>query len=82
MLPAVSNGQWAGTVPLTWERLRSTDLLFMSGGGILAHPDGPAAGVASIQQAWEAVAAGTPLDHFARHAPELQRALGFFGAKA
>lgn len=81
VLPAVSNGQWAGTVPLTWERLRSTDLLFMSGGGILAHPDGPAAGVASIQQAWEAVAAGTPLDHFARHAPELQRALGFFGSK-
>lgn len=82
VLPAVSNGQWAGTVPLTWERLRSTDLLFMSGGGILAHPDGPAAGVASIQQAWEAVAAGTPLDHFARHAPELQCALGFFGSKA
>lgn len=81
VLPAVSNGQWAGTVPLTWERLRSTDLLFMSGGGILAHPDGPAAGVASIQQAWEAMAAGTPLAEHALHAVELQRALGFFGAK-
>ncbi len=82
VLPAVSNGQWAGTVPLTWERLRSTDLLFMSGGGILAHPDGPAAGVASIQQAWEAVAAGTPRADHARHAAELRRALEFFGPRA
>lgn len=81
VLPAISNGQWAGTVPLTWQRLQSTDLLFMSGGGILAHPDGPAAGVASIQQAWAAVAAQTSLEDYAAQAPELARALAFFGAK-
>ena len=81
VLPAVSNGQWAGTVPATWEQFRSNDLLFMSGGGILAHPDGPAAGVASLQQAWDAVQKGETLGQRAAHAPELLRAIDFFGKK-
>ena len=34
--------------------LGSTDLIFAAGGGILAHPGGPAAGVASIRDAWSA----------------------------
>ncbi|MDB5850735.1 MAG: Ribulose-bisphosphate carboxylase [Rhodoferax sp.] len=79
VMPAFSSGQWAGTVPATWDAIGSDDLLFMSGGGILAHPDGPAAGVTSIRQAWTAVRAGTPLAEFAAHAPELARALAFFG---
>ena len=79
VLPAVSNGQWAGTVPATWEQFRSNDLLFMSGGGILAHPDGPAAGVASLQQAWDAVQKGETLAQRATHASELRRAIDFFG---
>lgn len=79
VLPAVSNGQWAGTVPATWEALRSTDLLFMSGGGILAHPDGAAAGVASLQQAWDAVQNGQALALRAERCAELRRALAFFG---
>ena len=79
VLPAFSNGQWAGTVPATWESVRSNDLLFMSGGGILAHPDGPAAGVASLQQAWDAVQNGQTLAQRAERSPELARAIGFFG---
>ena len=81
VLPAFSNGQWAGTVPLTYSSVRSNDLLFMSGGGILAHPDGAAAGVASIQQAWDAVQHGETLADRAAKAPELRRALDFFGKK-
>ncbi len=81
VLPAFSNGQWAGTVPATWDSIRSNDLLFMSGGGILAHPDGPAAGVASLQQAWDAVQLGETLAQRARHATELRRAIAFFGKK-
>ena len=38
VMPAFSSGQWAGTVPATWAACASSDLLFMSGGGILAHP--------------------------------------------
>ncbi|WYX35901.1 ribulose-bisphosphate carboxylase large subunit family protein [Achromobacter xylosoxidans] len=82
VMPAFSSGQWAGTVPATWAAVRTDDLLFMSGGGILAHPDGPAAGVQSIRQAWQAVRAGQDLAAFAAQAPELRRALAHFGSRA
>ncbi|NYH15729.1 ribulose-bisphosphate carboxylase large subunit family protein [Paraburkholderia bryophila] len=82
VLPAFSSGQWAGTAQATFDAVRSTDLLFMSGGGILAHPDGPAAGVTSVRQAWAAVQAGTPLAVYAEQMPELRRALAFFGGRA
>jgi ribulose-bisphosphate carboxylase large chain len=49
VMPAFSSGQWAGTRPATWAAIGHDDLLFMAGGGILAHPGGPAAGVASIR---------------------------------
>lgn len=79
VMPAFSSGQWAGTVPATWSAIGSDDLLFMSGGGILAHPAGPAAGVASIRQAWSAAREGVSLAEAARQAPELAQALAFFG---
>src|SRR5690606_40850949 len=81
VMPAFSSGQWAGTVPATWNAIGRDDLLFMAGGGILAHPDGPAAGVTSIRQAWQAVREGADLADYARQAPELARALAFFGSK-
>ncbi|MFS2013992.1 ribulose-bisphosphate carboxylase large subunit family protein [Azospirillum sp. CT11-132] len=81
VMPAFSSGQWAGTVPVTWEAVGTADLMFMSGGGIMAHPDGPAAGVLSIRQAWDAVRAGRTLDDAARELPELRRSLDFFGKK-
>ena len=81
VMPAFSSGQWAGTVPATRQAVGGSDLLFMSGGGILAHPDGPRAGVTSIRQAWAAVNAGQTLLDAAGQAPELKRALEFFGGK-
>ena len=66
-------------VPATGAAVKSDDLLFMSGGGILAHPGGPAAGVASIHQAWAAARAGIPLAEQAWLAPELAAAIAFFG---
>lgn len=81
VMPAFSSGQWAGTVPATWHAIGSDDLRFMAGGGILAHPQGAAAGVASISQAWTAVRAGVTLADTARNAPELAGALAFFGRK-
>jgi ribulose-bisphosphate carboxylase large chain len=82
VMPAFSSGQWAGTAQPTFDAIGHSDLLFMAGGGILAHPGGPAAGVASIRQAWEAVAAGLPLTEAARSQPELAQALAFFGKSA
>ena len=80
VLPVFSSGQWAGTVPATWHAVQSQDLLFMSGGGILAHPMGPAAGVVSLRQAWVAQQEGVSLEHYSRNMPELRAALDFFGA--
>lgn len=82
VLPAFSSGQWAGTAQPTFDAIGHSDLLFMAGGGILAHPGGPAAGVASIRQAWEAVAAGTSLAEAATTHPALRQALDFFGKVA
>ena len=80
VMPAFSSGQWAGTAPATYAAIGNADLLFMSGGGIMAHPGGPAAGVASIRQAWDAVLAGETLQARSAAAPELAAALAKFGA--
>jgi ribulose-bisphosphate carboxylase large chain len=82
VMPAFSSGQWAGTMPATLAAVPSGDLLFMAGGGILAHPGGPRAGVTSLRQAWAAVRDGRALADAARDAPELRDALAFFGRKA
>jgi ribulose-bisphosphate carboxylase large chain len=79
VLPAFSSGQWAGTVPATWRAVGGGDFLFMAGGGIMGHPDGPESGVASIRQAAEAVRAGEDLRDAARRHKALTTALDFFG---
>ncbi|HEV2677391.1 MAG TPA: ribulose-bisphosphate carboxylase large subunit family protein [Aliidongia sp.] len=79
VMPAFSSGQWAGTLPITLETVPSADLLFMAGGGILAHPGGAAAGVRSLHQAWDAVRTGQSLTTAALTSPELRDALAFFG---
>ncbi|MBU4610267.1 ribulose-bisphosphate carboxylase large subunit family protein [Achromobacter sp. GG226] len=82
VMPIVSSGQWAGTVQATWDAAGRDDVMFMAGGGILAHPDGAAAGVTSIRQAWQAAADGISVNEAASQAPELARALDFFGKTA
>jgi ribulose-bisphosphate carboxylase large chain len=81
VMPAFSSGQWAGTLPATIAAVPSGDLMFMCGGGILAHPGGPVAGVASLRQAWHAIGKGQSLEAAAREAPELRDALAFFGPR-
>jgi ribulose-bisphosphate carboxylase large chain len=74
-MPVLSSGQWAGQAPDTYRRIGSVDLMYLCGGGLLAHPGGPAAGVASIRQGWEAALAGTPLEAYAETHPELRQAM-------
>jgi len=81
-MPAFSSGQWAGTAQPTFDAIGHTDVMFLSGGGIMGHPAGAAAGVVSIRQAWDAVAAGVPLADAARSHSELRQALETFGASA
>nr|WP_244651092.1 3-oxo-isoapionate-4-phosphate decarboxylase OiaX [Rhizobium sp. CFBP 8762] len=79
-LPVAGSGQWGGQAPETYERTgRSTDLLYLCGGGIVSHPGGAGAGVRAVQQAWAAAVAGIPLQTYARDHIELQQSLDKFG---
>jgi ribulose-bisphosphate carboxylase large chain len=60
-LPTLSSGQNVTTPGPTYAAVQSTDLLMLAGGGVAAHPDGPAAGVQSLRQSWEAAVDGVPL---------------------
>lgn len=82
VLPVVSSGQWGGQACETYRRTRTMDLLYMAGGGILAHPDGPADGVRSLRTWWQAAAQGLSLDEAAAAYPELQRSIETFGGRS
>jgi ribulose-bisphosphate carboxylase large chain len=75
VMPVFSSGQTVKQAPATYAALRSPDLIYAAGGGIMAHPDGPAAGVAALREAWEAAIAGVPLADHARTRPALGKAL-------
>ncbi|SJM29410.1 3-oxo-isoapionate-4-phosphate decarboxylase OiaX [Mesorhizobium delmotii] len=79
-LPVAGSGQWGGQAPETYRRTgRTIDLLYLCGGGIVSHPDGPGAGVRAVQQAWQAAVDGIPLADFALSQPELARSIEKFG---
>ena len=75
VMPVFSSGQSARQAPATYQGLGSCDLIVTAGGGIMAHPDGPAGGVASMRCAYEAAMAGVPLDVRAKDNPALAKAL-------
>jgi len=79
-VPVFSSAQSALQAPDTYSLLQSTDLLYVSGGGIMAHPDGPVAGLTSIKEAWEAAVSGVSLTDYARTHPALQGALDTFSS--
>lgn len=81
VLPVVSSGQWGGQAPETYRRTQTTDLLYMAGGGILAHPLGPAAGVTALHQAWQAAVDGLSVQEAAAHYPEFAKSVEKFGGK-
>jgi ribulose-bisphosphate carboxylase large chain len=80
VMPVFSSGQTVRQAADTLAAIGTVDLIHAAGGGIMAHPGGIAAGVAALRQAWEAAAAGVPLEDFARHHPELRQALEKFAA--
>jgi ribulose-bisphosphate carboxylase large chain len=78
IMPVFSSGQTARQAPDTWRALGTTDLIFACGGGIMGHPQGIAAGVRSLRQAWDAAVHGIALPDFAKSHPELGEALRKF----
>jgi ribulose-bisphosphate carboxylase large chain len=79
LLPVVSSGQWGGQAPETWRRTQTVDLLYLAGGGIMAHPDGPAAGVRALRTWWEAAVGGLTLEQTTAKYPELAKSVKKFG---
>lgn len=75
VMPVISSGQTVDQVADTHAALGTTDLMYLTGGGIMGHPDGPAAGVAAMRAAWDAAMAGIPAVDHARTHPALARAL-------
>ncbi|WP_198671078.1 ribulose-bisphosphate carboxylase large subunit family protein [Oceanibium sediminis] len=62
VMPVFSSGQTIRQAHGTWARLKSADLIFCAGGGIMAHPSGVAAGVRALREAWDAARAGVAID--------------------
>jgi len=77
-MPVFSSGQWAAQAPDTYEALGNTDCMYLAGGGILGHPDGPEAGVAHLKQGWEAAMKGIPLEEYATDHDALATALDYY----
>jgi ribulose-bisphosphate carboxylase large chain len=78
-MPVFASGQSARQVHVTWTSLGRADLIHAAGGGIMAHPDGPAGGVRSIRDAWDAAMAGIPLEKAAQGSRALAAALVRYG---
>lgn len=78
VMPVFSSGQWAGQAIDTYNAIRSTDLIYACGGGIVAHPAGIAAGVRSIRLAWEAAIDGRTLEQAAAEHSEVKQAMEMF----
>jgi len=78
VMPVVSSGQWGGQAPETYRQTGTLDVMYLAGGGILAHPMGPAAGVRALQQAWEVAVKGIELNEHAKTHPELRETIAKF----
>ena len=79
ILPVVSSGQTGLQAPETYRRTQTIDLLYMAGGGIMAHPGGASSGVRALHQAWDAAVKGIALADHARDHIELRQQLEKFG---
>ncbi len=75
-MPVFSSGQTVRQPHETLKRLGTADLIYAAGGGIMGHPDGPAAGVQSLRDAWDAAMRDIPLETHAVDHPALAGALG------
>ncbi|MEO0331984.1 MAG: RuBisCO large subunit C-terminal-like domain-containing protein, partial [Bacteroidota bacterium] len=79
--PVISSGQWAEQAHDTYQAIQSVDLMYLCGGGITGHPGGLAAGVRSIQLAWEGAMQGETIYDLQDQHPEIQQAIELYGSR-
>lgn len=85
-VPVLSSGQTVFAAAPTFERVKTSKLMVLAGGGILAHPSGAKAGVESLRDAWAAAREGDDLTSVAEKLAgegrkSLQEAVDFFGSR-
>ena len=73
--PVFSSGQSAKQAAGTLAAVGVLDFIFAAGGGIMAHPGGPAQGVQALREAFAAAMAGVPAATYASDHPALAAAL-------
>jgi ribulose-bisphosphate carboxylase large chain len=81
VMPVFSSGQTVWQAHPTHAFMPEGDLIYCAGGGVVAHPDGIAAGVESLRLAWEAARSGRDLESAARGSPVLAHAMEKFASK-
>jgi len=78
-LPIPGGSDWAGSLPRVYQKIGHSDFGFISGRGVFGHPQGPAAGAKSLQEAWSAIREKIPLRSYAEKGHEaLKEALRAF----
>jgi ribulose-bisphosphate carboxylase large chain len=77
-LPTPGGSDSAATLAGVHRRLGTVDFGFVPGRGVFGHPMGPAAGAASLRQAWAAIARGESVERAAESNEELREALATF----
>jgi ribulose-bisphosphate carboxylase large chain len=77
-VPVFSSAQTGLQAHDTIQAIGHSDLIVTAGGGIFGHPDGVAAGVRALRQAYEAAGAGITLARYSQEHSELKRALTFW----
>jgi ribulose-bisphosphate carboxylase large chain len=77
-LPTPGGSDHAGTLPLVYDRLKTTDFGFVPGRGVFGHPMGPKCGAKSLRQAWNAIEKKIPLERYAKENRELFEAIRAF----
>lgn len=75
VMPVFSSGQTVRQAHDSYVGLASDDAIVTAGGGIIGHPQGPAAGVQALREAWQAAMTGVDLDHAAAHSKVLRLAM-------
>ena len=78
VMPVFSSGQTVRQVRATFAAVGGDDLIFAAGGGIMAHPGGPKAGVQGLREAWEAAMSGIDIETHASTHAALRQALETF----
>ncbi len=77
-LPIPGGSDWAGTLPLLFEKIGHADFGFISGRGVFNHPSGPKAGAESLHEAWEAIIKKISLEEYAKNHQSLREAMDAF----